>query len=158
MAKKYLTKEGYDKLVAELNGMKKEGRKSVMERLRHAKDLGDLSENAEYQSAREDQSVLERKIAELEDILKNSALFEKQSAAGVSSNGTVKLGSKISVKKNGDAVLNYTIVGSSEADPVNGLISNESPLGQELLGKKSGDKVSIQTPKGQTEYLILNLD
>ncbi len=157
MAKKYLTKERYDELKAELNNMKKEGRQSVMERLRHAKDLGDLSENAEYQSAREDQSVLERKIVELEDLLKNSALFEKQSAAGVSSNGMVHLGSKVSLKK-GDAVLNYTVVGSSEADPVNGLISNESPLGRELLAKKSGDNIQIQTPKGQIEYSILSVD
>ncbi len=157
MAKKYLTKERYDELVAELNKMKKEGRRSVMERLRHAKDLGDLSENAEYQSAREDQSVLERKIAELEDLLKNSALFEKQSAAGVSSNGTVRLGSKVSLKKDG-AVLNYTVVGSSEADPLNGLVSNESPLGRELLAKRSGDKIQIQTPKGQIEYSILSVD
>ena len=157
MVKKYLTKERYDELVAELNDMKKEGRHSVMERLRHAKDLGDLSENAEYQSAREDQNVLERKIAELEDLLKNSALFEKQSAAGVSSNGMVRLGSKVSLKK-GDAVFNYTVVGSSEADPVNGLISNESPLGRELLAKKSGDKIQIQTPKGQIGYTILSVD
>ena len=157
MAKKYLTKERYDELAVELDNMKKEGRRSVMERLRHAKDLGDLSENAEYQSARDDQSVLERKIAELEDLLKNSALFEKQSAAGVSSNGVVRLGSKVSLKKGG-ATLNYTVVGSSEADPMNGLISNESPLGRELLGKKSGDKLSIQTPKGQKEYSILSVD
>ncbi len=157
MAKKYLTKERYDELAVELDNMKKEGRRSVMERLRHAKDLGDLSENAEYQSARDDQSVLERKIAELEDLLKNSALFEKQSAAGVSSNGVVRLGSKVSLKKGG-ATLNYTVVGSSEADPMNGLISNESPLGRELLGKKSGDKLSIQTPKGQMEYSILSVD
>ena len=157
MAKKYLTKERYDELAVELDNMKKEGRRSVMERLRHAKDLGDLSENAEYQSARDDQSVLERKIAELEDLLKNSALFEKQSAAGVSSNGVVRLGSKVSLKKGG-ATLNYTVVGSSEADSMNGLISNESPLGRELLGKKSGDKLSIQTPKGQMEYSILSVD
>lgn len=157
MAKKYLTKERYDELVAELNSLKKEGRRSVMERLRHAKDLGDLSENAEYQSAREDQSVLEKKIAELEDLLKNSALFEKQSAAGVVSNGMVRLGSRVSLKKD-DAILNYTLVGSNEADPMNGLISNESPLGRELLTKKSGDQVRIQTPKGQTEYVILNVD
>ncbi len=129
----------------------------VMERLRHAKDLGDLSENVEYQSAREDQSILEKKIAELEDLLKNSAIFEKQSASGISSNGIVRLGSKISLDKNG-ATLNYTLVGSSEADPMNGLISNESPLGRELLAKKAGDKIQVETPKGQIEYSVLNVD
>jgi len=157
MPKKYLTKERYDELVVELKNLKKEGRRSVMERLRHAKDLGDLSENAEYQSAREDQSVLERRIAELEDLLKNSALFEKQSAAGVSTNGVVKLGSKISLKKDG-AIRNYTLVGSSESDPLNGLISNESPLGRELLAKKAGEKITVDTPKGQAEYEILSVD
>lgn len=157
MAKKYLTKERYDELVAELDNLKKEGRQTVMERLRHAKELGDLSENGEYQSAREDQGVLERKISELEDVLKNSALFEKQSASGVSGNGIVRLGSKMSLDKGG-TVLNYTLVGSSEADPIGGLISNESPLGRELLGKKAGDRISIQAPKGQVDYLILSID
>jgi transcription elongation factor GreA len=157
MAKKYLTKERYDELAAELNNLKKEGRHSVMERLRHAKDLGDLSENAEYQSARDDQGVLEKKIAELEDLLRNSAIFEKQSAAGVSPDGIVRLGSKIPLKKDG-SVLNYTLVGSSESDPLNGLISNESPLGRELLGKKAGEKIVVETPKGRVEYEILSVD
>ncbi|TSA46464.1 transcription elongation factor GreA [bacterium] len=157
MAKKYLTKERYDELAAELLNLKKEGRRSVMERLKQAKDLGDLSENAEYQSAREDQSVLERRIAELEDILKNSALFERRSAAGVSSNGMVHLGSKVSLDKNG-VILSYTLVGSNEADPMNGLISNDSPLGRELLTKKAGDKIQVHTPKGQIGYSILSVD
>lgn len=157
MAKKYLTKERYDELVDELDKLKKEGRLSVMERLKHAKDLGDLSENAEYQSAREDQSLLEKKIAELDDLIKNSAIFEKQSATGFSSTGVVRLGSKISLDKNGSPI-NYTIVGSNEADPATGLISNESPLGHELLGKKSGEKIQIQTPKGPVEYIVLSVD
>ncbi len=157
MAKNYLTKERYDELVVELDNLKKEGRQTVMERLRHAKELGDLSENGEYQSAREDQSVLERRISELEDVLKNSALFERQSASGVSSSGIVRLGSKISLNKSG-TILNYMLVGSSETDPMRGSISNESPLGHELLGKKAGDKVSIQTPKGEADYLILSVD
>ena len=157
MAKKYLTKERYDELVDELDKLKKEGRLSVMEHLKHAKDLGDLSENAEYQSAREDQSVLEKKIAGLDDLIKNSAIFEKQSATGLSSTGVVRLGSKISLNKNGSAV-NYTMVGSNEADPAGGLISNESPLGHELLGKKSGEKIQIHTPKGPVEYIVLSVD
>jgi transcription elongation factor GreA len=157
MAKKYLTKERYDELMAELNNLKKEGRHSVMERLKHAKDLGDLSENAEYQSAREDQSILEKKISELEDLLKNPAIFEKQSATGIPADGVVRLGSRVSLKK-GEAVLRYTLVGSSESDPVGGLISNESPLGRELLAKKTGDKFSVDTPKGRIEYEVLGVD
>lgn len=156
MPKNYLTKERYDELVAELSNLKKEGRQSVMERLRHAKEMGDLSENAEYQTARDDQSVLEKRIAELEDLIKNSALFEKRTGEE-SGNGVVKLGSKVKIEKGG-AVLDYTIVGSSEADPLQGLISNESPLGRELLAKKAGDKVRVDTPKGKIECKILSVN
>ncbi|MGC9610905.1 MAG: transcription elongation factor GreA [Minisyncoccia bacterium] len=154
--KSYLTKERYEELTAELRNLKKEGRQSVMERLRHAKEQGDLSENAEYQTARDDQAVLEKRIAELEILLKNSALFEKRTGEEPG-NGVVKLGSKVKLNKEG-VVVNYIIVGSSEADPLNGLISNESPLGCELLAKKSGDKVRVDTPKGEMEYLILNVN
>lgn len=156
MTKSYLTKERYEELVAELKTLKKDGRQSVMERLRHAKELGDLSENAEYQTARDDQAVLEKRIAELEDLLKNSALFEKRTG-GEDGNGIVKLGSRVKLDKGG-ATVDYTIVGSSESDPVNGMISNESPLGRELLAKKAGDKVKIETPKGEMEYVILSVN
>lgn len=155
MTKSYLTKERYEELAAELTHLKKEGRQSVMERLRHAKELGDLSENAEYQTARDDQTVLEKRIVELEDLLKNSSLFEKRTG-GENGNGVVKLGSRVKLEK-GDAVVDYTIVGSSEADPVNGFISNESPLGRELLTKKTGEKIRVETPKGEIEYVILSV-
>jgi transcription elongation factor GreA len=154
--KDYLTKERFEELTMELKNLKKDGRQTVMERLRHAKELGDLSENAEYQTARDDQAVLEKRIAELENLLKNSALFEKR-VGGEPGNGVAKLGSKVKLSKGG-ATVDYTIVGSSEADPLNGLISNASPLGQELLGKKSGDKIRVDTPKGEMEYLILSVN
>jgi transcription elongation factor GreA len=156
MPKNYLTKERYDELVAELNNFKKEGRQSVMERLKHAKEMGDLSENAEYQTARDDQGILEKRIAELEDLLKNSALFEKRTGEE-SKSGVVKLGSKVKLEKNG-AIMDYVLVGSSEADPIKGLISNESPLGRELLAKKAGDRIRVDTPKGEMEYKILSVN
>ncbi len=149
MAQKYLTKERHEELVAEVNDLKTKGRQSVSERLRHAKDLGDLSENAEYQAAREEQSLLEQKIVQLEELLKNSSIIEDQPKGGTA----VRLGSKVKVKKNG-LLIEYTLVGSNEADPSQSLISNESPLGHELLGKNVGDTIRIQTPKGIAEYTL----
>ncbi len=145
----YLTKERHEELVAELDDLKTKGRQSVSERLRHAKDLGDLSENAEYQAAREEQSLLEQKIVQLESLLKYSSIIEHQPKGGTA----VRLGSKVKVKKNGSSV-EYTLVGSNEADPFQNLISNESPLGRELLGKNVGDTIQVQTPKGTAEYII----
>ena len=152
MPKQYLTKERYDALVAELNELRTNGRRSVSERLRHAKDLGDLSENAEYQAAREEQSILERRIAQLEELLKFSSIIEEEPKGGTS----VRLGSKIVLEKNGVRI-EYTIVGSNEADPFQNLISNESPLGKELLGKNVGEVVEVRTPKGISRYTILKI-
>lgn len=152
MAQKYLTKDRHDALVAELNELRTNGRRSISERLRHAKDLGDLSENAEYQAAREEQSLLEQKIAQLEELLKISAIIEEHPKGGT----TVRLGSKVSLEKDGVPV-EYTLVGSNEADPFQNLISNESPLGRELLGKSAGEGITIQTPKGVMKYTILKL-
>ncbi len=152
MAQKYLTKERHDALVAELNELRTNGRGSVSERLRHAKDLGDLSENAEYQAAREEQSLLEQKIAQLEELLKTSSIIEEQPKGGTA----VRLGSKVSLEKDG-ALVEYTIVGSNEADPFQDLISNESPLGRELLGKNQGETIRVQTPKGASKYTIVKI-
>ncbi len=152
MAQKYLTKERHDALVAELNELRTNGRGLVSERLRHAKDLGDLSENAEYQAAREEQSLLEQKIVQLEELLKASSIIEEQPKGGTA----VRLGSKVSLEKDG-ALVEYTIVGSNEADPFQDLISNESPLGRELLGKNSGEAIQVQTPKGVSKYTIVKI-
>ena len=152
MAQKYLTKERHDALVAELNELRTNGRSSVSERLRHAKDLGDLSENAEYQAAREEQSLLEQKIVQLEELLKTSSIIEEQPKGGTA----VRLGSKVSLEKDG-SLKEYTIVGSNEADPFQSLISNESPLGRELLGKNTGEKIEVQTPKGASKYTIVKI-
>ena len=150
--KNYLTKERRDEIAAEVTKLKTEGRKAVAERLKQAKDLGDLSENSEYQEAREEQSRLEARINELEDILRNSAIFKKESGGG----GVVRIGSVVKVKK-GAHVTAYTIVGSNEAKPLQGFVSNESPIGKALLGKKAGDAVSVNAPSGIIKYDIVEV-
>lgn len=149
--KNYLTQDRYDAIVAELAKLKDEGRKVVAERLRHAKDLGDLSENAEYQEAREDQTRLEVRIEELEDLLRNSSII-KLETGGV----TVRIGTRVTLKK-GNAKVQYTVVGSNEAKPLEGLISNESPIGQAVLGKKVGDIIKVKAPNGIVEYQVLDI-
>ncbi len=153
MAKNYLTKERYEELKQELDTLKMAGRQSVGERLRHAKELGDLSENAEYQAVREEQGLMEKRISDLEDLLDNSSLIDKAGGGGE----TVKVGSNVALKKNGTDAVSYTVVGSNEADPAKGLISNASPLGKNLLGKRIGDVIAVETPKGKMEYTILKI-
>lgn len=152
--KNYLTKERYEEIVTELESLRLEGRRTVAERLKHAKELGDLSENSEYQEARDEQARLEGKIAELEDLLRNSAIIEKNGNGAVG----VRVGSKVTVKKGSEKRV-FTIVGSNESKPTEGLISNESPIGQALIGKKDGDKVTVVTPTGLTvDYTILSIE
>lgn len=148
----YLSQEGYEELVKELNELKTTGRKSVAERLKHAKELGDLSENSEYQEAREDQTRLEQRINQLEETLRQTVLIKKTSGSA-----TVRIGSRVKVKKNGDTA-KFSIVGSHEARPAEGLISNESPLARALLGKKVGDTAEVHTPKGSVAYLITEIE
>ena len=148
----YLSQERYDELTRELDELKTKGRKEIALRLKHAKELGDLSENSEYQEAREEQSRLEKKINGFGDILRSASIIKKSSGAA-----TVRIGSKIKLKKNSQEVT-YTIVGSSEAKPLEGFISNESPIGRGILGKRAGDVVQIETPKGKVKYEILGIE
>lgn len=150
----YLSKERYDELQAELARLKTEGRGAVADRLKHAKELGDLSENSEYQEAREEQSRLEQKINQLEELLRHSSIIKK----GNGTADTVKIGSKVRVKTENGDVRNFAIVGSNESDPVNGKVSNESPIGRGLLGRKVGDVVTVATPKGEMTYGILGVE
>ncbi|MDI6820669.1 MAG: transcription elongation factor GreA [Patescibacteria group bacterium] len=152
MEKVYLTQERYNELVLELKEMKINGRKQIAERLKHAKEFGDLSENFDYQGAKEEKSRLEQKIAELEELLRHSNIIKKAEGSPI-----IKVGSRVKVKKSNE-VLNYSIVGSNEARPSDGFISNESPLGSLLLKKKVGDKVSLETLKGNVVYEILSID
>ena len=151
MSKQYLTKDRYELLKKELEALKSSGRLEVAARLKQAKELGDLSENADYQEAREAQSTLERKIREMEEIVRQSVIIEKNAGGSV-----VKIGSTVNVKK-GKEVIKYTIVGSNEARPAEGLISNVSPIGKAILGKSAGEIAQIETPKGAVKYEILEI-
>lgn len=148
----YLTQEKYDELEKELNYLKTERRKEVAEHLEYAKKLGDLSENAEYHAAREEQAEVEDRIRKLEDMLKNASLIKK---GGTGGHTLITIGTTFRLTKEGDnKSYLYTIVGSEEADMMQGKVSNLSPLGASLLGHKVGDKVRVQTPKGAVTYEI----
>ncbi len=141
-----ITAEGKTELEQELVQLKAQ-RADIAEKIANARDYGDLSENAEYDSAREEQGIVETRVIEIEDILQNFELIKPRKA-----NGTVHVGSTV-VLHNGKKVT-YRVVGPVEADPLEGKISNESPIGAALMGKKVGEKVTIETPKGSITYSI----
>lgn len=149
--KYYVTKERLEELKAELERLKKEERSEIAERLKRAKEYGDLSENSEYTAAKDEQARLESQIIELENIIRNSEIIKK-----ISGKEIVQIGSTIEVKRK-DKIFEYTIVGSQEANPESNLISNESPLGRAFLDKKAGDIVKIETPGGIVEYKIIKI-
>ncbi len=148
-----LTKEKFKELEEELETLKTKGRKQITDSLVYAKSLGDLSENAEYAQAREDQAKLEDRISKLEHILKTAKIVTKHSTDAVSVGSTVELH-----KKSDKTKRTFTIVGGEEADTASGKISFHSPIGQALMGKKEGDTVSITTPKGIVEYKIASIE
>ncbi|MCW1892024.1 MAG: transcription elongation factor GreA [Candidatus Uhrbacteria bacterium] len=148
----YLTQEGLDKLRAEFEDLKKVQRPEMISRLEAAKALGDLSENAEYHEAKDNLAFIEGRIRELDVKLRDVELIENDKKDG----GTVKIGSTIEVEAKGNRRV-FQIVGSSEADPAGGRISNESPLGSSFLGRKKGDEVEVITPSGETVYTILSV-
>lgn len=135
----------------ELENLKNVRRNEVAQRLKQAKEYGDLSENSEYAEARDEQANVETRIFELEDLLKDAVVLEKTEA-----NGVVQVGSVITIKK-GDKTSAYTIVGKYEAKPEEGKISDESPLGKAFLDHKVGDKINVTTPAGVMVYEILKI-
>lgn len=150
MNKKFsLTKEGVEELTKELEQLIAE-RGPVAEKIKTAREFGDLSENAEYQSARQDQERLETRIAEVEHILNNVEIIAKPKG-----DNKVQLGSTVTLK-NG-TTKTFQVVGTVEADPLSGKISDESPIGQALLGKKLGDEVEIKTPAETATYKITDI-
>ncbi|MCK5211553.1 transcription elongation factor GreA [Candidatus Parcubacteria bacterium] len=151
MSDQIISEEGYDKLRDELENISTLKRKEIAGRIQLAKDMGDLSENAEYSEAKDAQAFNEGRILELKQILKNVTIVKNGQ-----NSGKVAMGSRVKVKVN-DEKREYIIVSFNEADPVNGKISNESPLGQAFLDKKSGETVSVETPKGTTEYKIISI-
>ncbi|MBI5530136.1 MAG: transcription elongation factor GreA [Candidatus Doudnabacteria bacterium] len=153
MSKKYLlTAEGLQKLQEELKVLINDKRKEVIERIREAAAHGDLSENADYAQAREEQSFIEGRIQEIEDIIKNAEIITTNSHGN-----TVTIGSTVTVKVGG-LEKKYSIVGSNEANPKEGKISNESLVGKAVLGKKAGEKFKVSTPAGEIDYEIVSLE
>jgi transcription elongation factor GreA len=152
MPKQYLTKERLDELKAELEDLKNNKRQEVAQRLKQAKEYGDLSENSEYAEAREEQANVEGRIFELEELMKEAVTLKTGEGGDV-----VQVGSVVTVKK-GEKTATYTIVGSYEAKPEEGRISDESPLGKTFLGRKVGDAVQVATPGGSAAYEILKIE
>ena len=144
-----ITESGQHELERELEELKSR-RGEIADKIAAARDFGDLSENAEYDAAREAQGLLETRITEIETILQNASIIQ----AGNSS--TVVLGSTVELEANGKTVV-YTVVGPVEADPLEGKVSNESPIGQALMGRAVGDTVTISTPKGELAYTVTAL-
>ena len=149
-----LTREGYENLKEELTNLKTVRRKEVAERLKQAIDFGDLSENSEYDDAKNEQAFIEGRIQTIEATLRNAQVIEE----GARSSGVVNIGSYVTVRDvEIDDVEEYRIVGTSEADPMQNKISNESPLGAALLGKRQGQTVEVEAPAGTIAYEILNV-
>ena len=153
--KQFLTKKGYEERVALLENLKVVRRKEVAQKLKEAREQGDLSENAEYDAAKDEQRDIEAQIVELENILKNAEIIQDNDK----SKDKIKMESVVKLHDvEYDEDIEYTIVGSSEADSLYNKISNESPLGAALIGKKVGDTVKIEAPVGEIEYKIISVD
>ncbi len=157
MAEELMSQEKFEELTHELEGLRTTRRREVAEQLEYARSLGDLSENAEYQEAREMQAAVEERIGKLEHVLKNAKIV----AEGKKSD-TVGMGSTVTVQpmasKGSDDKRTYIIVGAEETDMFAGKISYHSPLGSALLNKKKGDEFSFHTPKGSQKYKILKVE
>jgi transcription elongation factor GreA len=146
-----LTPEGYEKLKDELMHLQTDRRQEVADRIREAREFGDISENSEYDDAKNEQAMLESRIAQLEERLRAARVID---ASEVSSE-VVSLGSQVKLKDldRGDA-LEYQLVGSAEADPVQGRLSNESPVGRALIGRKKGEEIEVAVPQGTLRLKI----
>lgn len=155
MTTDYITEAKRKELELELIDLKGPKRKKILENLEYAKSLGDLSENAEYHQTREDQGKLEERIAKIAKILQSSEVVSDKATHG----DTVGIGSSVVVKKDGGKAeeKTYIIVGSEESNMLEGKISNRSPFGEALFGKKKGDKVSFNTPNGAVGYKIISV-
>lgn len=150
----YLTREGRARLEAELDQLQTVERKQVAERIAAAKELGDISESGEYEDAKKSQAILEGRIREIKHILSRAELIDEDQVA----NGEVRVGSSVTVRFEEDGEEEtWTIVGSAEANPRQGKISNESPIGSALLGKRSRQKVTVQTPSGVMKLTVVKV-
>ncbi len=155
MAEEYLlTQEGYDKIVAEHEELVAVRRREVAEKIKEALSYGDISENAEYDAAKNEQADLEDRIHKLEEMMRKAKIINESEVAS----DTVSVGKKVLVKSIDDGEEEeYTIVGATEADPFEGKISNESPVGSALIGRKIGETVEIEVPDGSVSYKIVDV-
>ncbi len=149
----FLTREGLKKLEEELNFLRTVRRAQVAERLHNAQEDGELIENAEYEDAKNEQAFLEGKILSLEAMLSNAVIIENDGQGGV-----VSLGSMVTIKEPGGKPESYMLVGAAEANPQGGRISNESPLGKALLGRKVGDDVKVNAPQGTLQFRVVSIE
>ncbi len=152
-----VTKEGLKKLEDELDELKTTKRKEVAGRLKEAISYGDLSENSEYQEAKNEQAFIEGRILELEQMIKNAKIISEKKADTKAKD--IQIGTTVTVRNKTDdeEPIAYTIVGSTEADPLEHKISNESPVGKGLLGKQKGDIIEVNTPAGRVKYEVLKV-
>ena len=149
----YLTKDKLQEFEKELNYLRSERRREIAENLEYTKRLGDLSENAEYNEARQEQAEVEDRIYHLENLIKKALIVDEQHG------DTVNIGSIVKVQKVGEKeIKTYKIVGSEEADMINSKISNLSPIGSSLMGKKKGETFNFNTPKGEVTYTLISTE
>ena len=154
MPTSFLTREGYAKLQDELDYLRTKKREEIAQRLHEAMEGGELIENAEYEAAKNEQAFVEGRIKELEILLATARVIDESHL----SNGAVQVGSTVTIQEEGMDSEIYTIVGAAEANPSLGRISNESPLGRALLGKKAGDKAMVEAPQGSFTVEILKVE
>lgn len=148
---KILTKEGYQKLAAELKDLKEIKMPEIIDRIEKAKEMGDLSENAEYQEAKDTQGFMAARIAEIEATLKSSIIMDEETG------NKIGMTTKFSAKDSTGKEREFQLVSFNEADPLSGKISIESPLGSAFYGHKKGDKVEVETPRGIVEYKVIEI-
>jgi len=149
-----LTEDGYRKLREEIEYLSGEKRREVAERIKEAREFGDISENSEYDDAKNEQAQIEYRIQALEQKLRNARVVDTEHV----STETVSIGNRVTLKDvKGRRTIEYSIVGSAEADPRHGRLSNESPVGKAVLGRSKGDKITIPAPRGALEYEVLEI-
>jgi len=147
-----ITKEGLAKLQSELENLLSVRRQEIAGKIKRAREMGGTENNAEYEDAKNDQAFVEGRILMLENIVKNATVIESPALPGV-----VEMGDKVLIQNQDGKIEQFVIVGSAEANPVEGKISNESPVGKALLGRKIGDEVEVTTPAGVLKFLIMDV-
>ncbi len=148
-----LTPDGYHKLKEEIEYLSTEKRREVAERIKHAREFGDIAENSEYDDAKNEQAMLEHRIAQLEERLRGARVIEEAATADV-----VAIGTRVRLKDiDANETIEYQIVGSAEANPAEHKLSNESPVGRAIMGRKKGETVEVAAPRGSLKYKIVDI-